>query len=333
MSFDNIKYIDTFPHSFSPNGDKQVIDVIGVRNFLIYDSIMIMSTINKDSLWVIASMPDFQIKGSMLKIGQGPNELTVPPSVAYNTKITEVNNKLFAYIYEPYKGELLKLDIISGIGTTNMDISLLVDSLPKSLFNFVVINDSTYLCKEARNNHTQQIRYVYNNKNKSKQFPVLERLNNITINRDEDINILSTITKHNSTNDIIIEMPIGLNYINMYSLDNSYAKTICIGKTLNDIEKIQSNNRWDRMYTFADLRLFEDFWGVLFINETEKDYQIKRKNFPKILLFDWEGSPLAEIKLNQLATSFDIDVHAGMLYSFDVETELFFKYDIEIVYN
>src|SRR5690554_3495939 len=105
MSFDNIKYIDTFPHSFSPNGDKQVIDVIGVRNFLIYDSIMIMSTINKDSLWVIASMPDFQIKGSMLKIGQGPNELTVPPSVAYNTKITEVNNKLFAYIYEPYKGE------------------------------------------------------------------------------------------------------------------------------------------------------------------------------------------------------------------------------------
>lgn len=235
---------------------------------------------------------------------------------------------MFAYIYEYNKGELIKLNISTSLNTGISDISIINDSLPKSLFNFVVINDSTYLCKEVRSNHTQQIRFIYKEKKEVNEHFLLDKLNNVSIRDNEDINILSTITKHNPINDKIIEMPIGLNYINMYSLDNPFARTICVGKSLYDIERIQNNNRWDRIYTFADLRLFENYWGVLYINESEKDYQLKRKNFPSILLFDWMGNPLAKLMLNQLAASFDIDLRTSQIYTFDVETELFFKYDI-----
>lgn len=69
MAFDNIKYVDNFPKSFSINGEKIDIDVIGVRNFAISDSAVIMSTNHKDSLWVIASLPELQVQGGMLKRG------------------------------------------------------------------------------------------------------------------------------------------------------------------------------------------------------------------------------------------------------------------------
>lgn len=328
MAFDNIKYIDSFPQSFSINGEKIDIDVIGVRNFIISDSTIIMSTNNKDSLWVIANLPDLQVQGSILKKGQGPTELSISPSTTYNTKLIKENNQLFAYIYEYHKGELIKLNITASLNTGNSDISIINDSLPKSLLNFIVIDDSTYLCKEARNNHTQQIRYIYKQKKEVNDYSILDKLNNISIRDNEDINILSTITKHNPSNDIIIEMPIGLNYINMYSLDDSFEQTVCVGKSLFNIERIQNNNRWDRIYTFSDLRLFENFWGVLYINESEKDYQVKRKKFPSILLFDWNGNSLAKLTLNQLATSFDIDFQTSQIYTFDVETEFFYKYNI-----
>ncbi|RNC63288.1 BF3164 family lipoprotein [Proteiniphilum sp. X52] len=328
MVFDDIKYIDNFPQSFSIDGEKIDIDVIGVRNFVISDSAIIMSTNNKDSLWVIASLPDLHVQGSILKRGQGPTELTISPSTTYNTKLIKEDNQLFAYIYEYNKGELIKLNISSSLNTGKSDVSIINDSLPKSLFNFIVIDDSTYLCKEARNNHTQQIRYIYKQKKEVNDYSNLAKLNNVSIRYNEDINILSTITQHNPSNDIIIEMPIGLNYINMYSLDDSFARTVCVGKSLFNIERIQNNNRWDRIYTFSDLRLFENFWGVLYINESEKNYQLKRKNYPSILLFDWTGNSLAKLTLNQFATSFDIDLQTSQIYTFDVETELFFKYDI-----
>lgn len=333
MAFDNVSYIEHFPQSVFADGEKIYFDVIGVRSFLIYDSLMIMSTVNTDSLWVAVSLSDLQVQGSMLKTGQGPFEFVFPPSVSNNTKIAEEQNQLFTYVYDMYKGELLKLNISASLSEDHTDISILNNSLPKSLFNFVVINDSTFLCKEAKSNHTQQIRFIDNAKQERKQLSVLDKLNNVAIRHNEDINILSTITKHNPSNDLIIEMPIGLNYINMYTLDSSIAKTLCIGKRLYNIEQIQNTNEWSRIYTFADVRLFSDFWGVLYMNETEKNYQIKRKKFPTVLLFDWHGNPLVEIKLNHLATSFDIDTRTNDLYTFDVETDLFVKYNLSAVFK
>ena len=332
MAFDDIEYVDNFPQSFPlQNSIEQNVDAIGVKSFCIYDSSLLMSTVNPENLWVFASLPECHIYGNALKRGHGPTELIENPSVHNNTKIIKENGQLLAYIYEFKKGNLLKLNITESLRTNKTDISTLNDSLPKSLFNFVVINDSVFFCKEVNNNHTQQIRYIYKPNDNRVSLPVFEKLNNAVIKNGEDINILSTMTKYNPTNNIIIEMPIGLNYINMYSLDNSYTKTICIGKGLYSIEGVQATHRWDRIYTFADLRLFEKFWGVLYMNETEKDFQTNRKHFPTILLFDWSGNPLAELKLTQLATSFDIDINTGELYTFDFNTELFFKYSIQCV--
>ncbi len=106
-----------------------------------------------------------------------------------------------------------------------------------------------------------------------------------------------------------------------------------MGDKLNSIEQIEATHRWDRLFTFEDLRFYEKFWGVLYINETAKDYQLGRKNRPIIYLFDWTGSPIAELKLKEPATSFDINMNRGELLALDNQTDRFFKYDISEIFS
>lgn len=53
-----------------------------------------------------------------------------------------------------------------------------------------------------------------------------------------------------------------------------------------------------------------------------------RKRYPSLLMFDWNGSPLAKLDLNRFITSFDMDVANGTLYTFDTYTDELRKYDI-----
>ena len=98
---------------------------------------------------------------------------------------------------------------------------------------------------------------------------------------------------------------------------------------MDNINKIQYKPRWARTYTFADLRLFENFWGVIHIDEDEKTYQLGRKKLPLIYLFDWKGKPIVELKLDHFITSFDIDLKNGSLYTFDVHSDEFYRYDVK----
>ena len=100
-----------------------------------------------------------------------------------------------------------------------------------------------------------------------------------------------------------------------------------IGKRLDHIGKIQDKNRWtERIETFADLRLFPCFWGIVFINDYS--YTSEKMRLPNILLFDWNGEPLAQLNLNNHITAFNIDFINGYLYTLDRRTDIFCKYDI-----
>jgi hypothetical protein len=111
-------------------------------------------------------------------------------------------------------------------------------------------------------------------------------------------------------------------------MDGTIGKTICIGKELNNIEKIQHRKLPDVVETFYDLRFFNNFWGVVFVNTDRLTLETGRKKFPSIFLFDWYGKPLAELKLDRHLTSFEIDFNTGLLYGLDYIKEELFSYDI-----
>src|SRR5690606_38912774 len=113
------------------------------------------------------------------------------------------------------RGRLLEMNITGSIGKQELDISIVHDSLPKSSFNFLVIDEDTYFCKSVNNHHTQQNRYLLNNSNQKTVPTIFEKLNQAILRDGEDINLLSTSTKWHGQHNRLVEMPIGLNYINL----------------------------------------------------------------------------------------------------------------------
>jgi len=335
MTLDSIEYVTNFPHSYKLENSNDVnienIGVMGCDNFNIVDSLVIFSTNDGDGFWSFVSLPDNNFINKFLKRGQGPDEFLFSPSVQTATNFFKDNGKQYAAIYDSQKGKVYKMNIDESVKSKKLAISIMKDSVSLFLMNFVMIDSNRFLYKALSATHTQQLRYIMKN-NIRESCPNFEKLNKATVNITSGpayyFNIISTLTKYNKERNLIVEMPVMLNYLNLYSIDGSFGKTICIGNKLSNIEEIQIQKYPDLVETFFDLRIYKDFWGVVFVDENELTLQTKREKLPSLFLFNWQGEPLAELKLNRQLTSFDIDFNSGILYGLDNITDTFFKYDI-----
>ena len=328
MSFDEVKYVDKFP-LVRELAEKSfpAMDVIGVNDFRIIDFTIVFSLRGNDSLWACYSLPDFKPLGKCFTRGSGPNEFLDSPNASYQTDFFRDGADLSAVIYEFQTGRVVKADIGNSLKRHESVTDILCDTIPPFLFNFIAIDDTTFFCKKLNYSRTQQLRYIQKGGMRH-TLPAMETLNNVSVGNSVDINILSTISKINHANHRIVEMPIRLSHINLYSLsDSSFMRTICMGGQVDDIRSIERTKPWDCLYTFSDVRVYRDFFAVMSIQEGEKDYQVERKKLPTILFFDWDGDPLAELKLNRFVSSFDIDFKNGTLYAFDVQTDKMYAYD------
>jgi len=325
LVFAPVLYVKGFPKEVQLAGRESVDpDVIGIKNFAIHDSIIVFSTAGSEHLWFFNALPNLDPLGSFLKTGHGPFEFAWTVSVGNEASFKKENGSLYGYIYDFQRGKLLKMNVSKSIKNRELDVSVFKDALPPFLFDFALLDDSTYYGKEINNEETAQMRFIEKNGVRT-QPDFLQKLNDNFISKGEDFNILSTISKFSPANGRLVEMPVGLNFINIFSLDGSFARTICPGAKVDNIEKIERTKREDRNYTFADLRLFDRFFGVVQIDE----YRTGRKKLPDILLFDWDGNPLARWKLDHHITMFDIDMLNGHLYTFDVHSDEFFRYDVK----
>nr|WP_283774064.1 BF3164 family lipoprotein [Aquiflexum sp. TKW24L] len=329
MAFDDVEYVHEFPQTFTlEDGKTPEIDVIGIRDFRIFDSIMVMGTSNPDGIWFFISLPSYQKLGSFMKRGEGPLEFMQGPSTSNEASFVREHGRLLAFLYDFQKGKVKEFDISQSLNDGELDLTELEASLPPFLSNFIMVDSVTYFTKEIGNRDTQQLRFIYK-KGEKTSLPLLDKLNQATLREGSDFNILATNTKFSNVQNRFVEAPTGLNYINIYSLDSTLAKTICIGKELSNISKIQEEwPQWDRKYVFINNQAFDDFFGVIYVNESFKDYETIKKQLPSIMLFDWEGNPLAELKMQNHFTNFDIDFKRQELYTFDAHSDEFLKFDI-----
>ncbi|MDD4590161.1 MAG: hypothetical protein PHG06_07000 [Parabacteroides sp.] len=331
MAFDNIEYIDKFPFTFSLSNEKVVDwDVIGMKKFRIYDSLLVVSTTDRDGFWSFYDIKDLSFKGKFIKAGQGPNEFALAPDVNASRFYKE-NNQLFIDIYDFQTGKIYKMNVNQSLNKKELSISIKRDSLPSFIFDFAVIKDNKYYCREINKDQTQQIRYLRNNG--IKEIPnTFKILNQASVEKGKDFNLLSTITKISPKGDVIVEAPIYLHQINLYSSEGKWGKTICVGKKLDNIENLQDQIDWTRIYTHGGVCTYDDLFAILFVNEDIKTMQTKRKTLPIIQLFNWKGEPLAELKMNRFIAAFDIDFANGYLYALDID-DILCKYDIHAILN
>ena len=330
MILDEVKYIDRFPHVFTLTDGKPIdLDIIGTLSLSIYDSLLIVTTQDESGMWSFFELPELNYLGKYLTKGNGPNELLTPPWIE-EQYIFKEQGQHHAIIYEFLTGESYRMNISETIRMNKLMMSETNYLLPRVLFGFSFIDSNIFFCKEVNNSQTQQNRYILINGDKISSSNI-EKLNRAQINIGEDINILSTCIKKRPNGIRIVEGGVFLNQINVYSIDDSFGKTICLGNQVDNISRIQQINRWDRLYTYLNVKVYPKFFSALYLNDTYEKYQREITKNPVIQFFDWDCNPLAEIKLDRMITTFDIDLINGSLYTLNFRTEEMYQYDISTI--
>lgn len=230
MILDEIVYVDEFPKTFQLEPPVRVdVPVVGATKFMILDSLAVFSTNNPDGWWAFFSFPDFEPQGSYIKKGNGPIDFLYSPWVGTKNSFYEKDGELFAVIYDQAKGIVFEMNVGETLAQKQLSMRPIKDLLPTYLFDFTMVDSTTFFCREISHNDTKLERFIL--QNGSKSVPgILNKLNEAAIMKGEDYNLLGTMTKYNAKTGRFIEMPTDLNYVNIYSLDGSFAKTICVGK-------------------------------------------------------------------------------------------------------
>ncbi len=141
------------------------------------------------------------------------------------------------------------------------------------------------------------------------------------------MNILSRNTCYNSASDKFVEAMLYLNQINIISGDGTEGKTICVGKRLDDISKIERENYASLVKGYTTVSAWDEGFGAIYSGATEMDYQLLTANDLRIQFFDWEGNPRCLVELPYQTYSFDIDFENKVMYVLNTTDDKLIAYD------
>ena len=328
MAFDNISFVTEFPRTFESGAGMNLdLGLIGVRSLVVRDSLLIVSTVDANGFWSFFKLPDHTPMGSFLIKGRGGDEVLESPRVGLQS-FAEQDGELCSFIYDFYTGKLLKMNISRTLKENSLDISRVAPELKQNLFNVVRLDSLTYFCREVSADFTKQDRYIL--QEGRKVVPdMLAILNEASVVPGKDINILGSYYGYNSLRNIMAEASMGLNIINLYSMDAGRTqKTICEGDRLYSIADAETVDRRQSKVTFCGITAFDDFFAVLYYGDTEENVHYGKAGKQRLQFFSWEGLPLAELALDKPANSFDIDFSRNILYTLNYDTDEIIRYDI-----
>ena len=85
---------------------------------------------------------------------------------------------------------------------------------------------------------------------------------------------------------------------NLYSIDEDWGKTICIGEILDTIEVISTPNILKGYFNnYSSCTVWNNGFGAIYIGAYDADIYSGLKRDVEIHLFDWEGTPIAKNSL------------------------------------
>ena len=324
-----INYIKEFPHTYHLKEYTKPNVAEGIEDFRVYDSLMIISKRSDDKLWSFYALPSYHHLGDFLDKGRGPFEFSQGADL-FN--IYRKKGELHSYTFDSNAKRVFDFNISKSLQTGELHMSKFIDSLPVNTWGHnTIVFDSSKVFLKLMENGSQLNRYLLKDGVKTTN-PFLEKWNRESVRKGEDYNILSSLTRYHEKRDLFVESQAMMNYLSIHSLDGSVAKVVCVGDKLDTPQKVQRKFRWSRIAHFGGLRVYDDFFATVHINVKDMVDPADEDQLGSILLFDWEGEPLAKIILDDFNIfAFDIDFNEGVLYALDVYHGLFHKYNIQSI--
>lgn len=329
MAFGKVRYVQEFPMTQNLQGvcvDEIVLH--GATNFLIRDSLMIVSSQKTDGFWTVFNLNTLSESVKLFRQGNGPDELLICPELSESYWTLRDGGVYVKFRNYQRLGSIVEVSLSEAMQTGNPKLRTVLDSIPHTMFVAIPIGDSLVLGREVNVSHSRQDRFLIGPDGKKEYPSYLDDLNRASVSLESDVNILSAVVQYNSKHDRVVEAPIFLNTLNVYSIDGSFTRSICFGRKSVRIEEVEGKQQGERRRCFASLRQFEKGFGVLWLDVPLFG---EHGNKSSVLFFDWDGNPLCKLNMDHYATAFDIDMRTGTLYLFNSDDETLWRYDISAI--
>ena len=316
ITFNEVIYMDDAPKSFPLKDGKTCIsaDSLPVRNFTIYDSLIFVET-NKDNNFLeVRSLKNPSLKGAMLNKGNASGEFLMGLNLSHYTTFVQHADSLYAIIYDEMVKRFYTLNITASINVGKAQITETFDKtkIPGPAFWVKFLPDSTFYIKVLADDETKERRWILRDE---KTVPVksMSKDDLCAVAKGEDFNLLGSFLSMSPDGSKCVEAMLFKNYINVYSLGDYDGFTVCCGKKLDKLSEISALPREERKMQFCDLRSHKFGFAVMKNNPT-REANDQQKTIPSILLFDWNGKVLGEMKPDVQFRRFDIDEVNNLLY-------------------
>lgn len=300
-------------------------DVMGAADILVADSTIFVAADSRKNFIQAFDKGSCRKMGSFLTQGRGPGEIEMLPFLS-GLQIIERDGHLVPEINTD-NNYLIAVDFTAS---AQEDRTVIVDStaLPKGFVtDAIIINDSSIYYKTISDDNTRIIRHFSKGKADG-TIPAFDELSSAAIKTKGDgflFNIISTSARYNVSKKRMVEASVCLNTIHFYDIEGDFMRTVCVGDKLASISNMEQKGAQGVKSTFMSIRIYPDFVAVLY---KDPKHNLVQDDGPRsILLFEWDGNPIAEIPLSPQVSSFDFDIRNGMLYTLD-EEERIVRYDV-----
>jgi len=331
MAFDNVRYIEEFPESFTlSNPDLVDLGLLGVNGLSVQDSLLIVSHRAEDGFWSFFNLSDYSPLGAFIKKGRGNNEFLSVPRVSQQF-FFNIDCNLYALIYNSDLGRIVRMDVTKSLREGVGSITDICAGVEKHMYRVAPLDTNIYFCRKANQSMMSQDRYLLA-QGERVVTQGMEVLNQAKVKRSTDVNLLNSFVAYSSINQLIAEASLHLNTINVYSIDDeSDPITFCYGRKMTHLSELNWPN--NSSYDYVHITEYDYFFAALYQGYDFDIYEFVGKTpHPRIQFFGWDPcEPLAEIVLDRDATSFDIDFRSGKLYTVSYNTEEICVYDIKDV--
>ena len=332
LSIGEPHFVSGFPAVGTP---KQIegfhCDEIGIRSIKVVDTLLFVDKGRMGSTeeaWVIYSLDGKRKYGECMRVGNGPGEFKYTTPWVTSGYFFHDNDSLFVYTPEKYLGYIYKLNISELLeGGNKVPYPVIkTDNINSNCWAITPCGKDRILITQANDDFTSFKRLMYENDTIT-QLAVTRGIDEVAIKPGGDLNLLAKVLKYDADTDKFVEAMVYLNQINIYSADGSEGKTICVGKKLDDVSKIEKEPRFAITDTYSAAKTWKEGFGALYLGGSKIDVQKLLFKKSQIQFFDLEGNPKYIVELPYQVFDFDIDFTNNVLYVINQNDDTLIAYD------
>lgn len=322
LSFDDVTYVSDFPKRVElDEGNLIDLDLMGCVDFFGNDSVLVFKMMGLEKHWKVCSIFDLSEGMELLKKGNGPDEFVNMPGDEYFRQDENV-----CQVWSSDDRKIYQIDFSASLkeGNLHLDTTFRVP-IDEMVLNCASINDSSFFT----------VLYQFNSYRrcllKEGDLQDLEHLKVINdVHIYKDLNSMAAIRRYEKSQNKVVEALLHLNQINLYSLDDeTFAKTICVGKSLTDLGRIDNSSKRSWVKYYGDVFTTSEYFAALYFNASRKEFLSGKVQETDIQVYDWDGNPLLNITVPYQIESFFIHRNKDLyVLSTKGEEERLFKYDL-----